>query len=48
MAVILRAGHRRWGVEMFGDNFGTTQTGGIVVYVNGALVRHCPLACVCR
>ena len=31
-------GHRRWGTELFGDNFGTTQNGGLVVYVNGALV----------
>ena len=26
------------GTELFGDNFGTTQAGGFVVYVNGALV----------
>jgi len=31
-------GHRRWGEELFGDNFGVTQHGGLVVYVNGALV----------
>jgi hypothetical protein len=30
--------HNTWGTELFGDNFGTTQNGGLVVYVNGALV----------
>lgn len=30
--------HRRWGTELLGDHFGTTQNGGLVVYVNGALV----------
>ena len=34
-------GHRRWGTELLGDHFGTTQNGGCVVWVNGALV---PLA----
>eukprot|EP01048_Picozoa_sp_COSAG05_P011799 COSAG05_NODE_1137_length_5751_cov_9.852619_2_plen_138_part_00 len=31
-------GHRRWGTELFGDKFGTTQNGGLVTWVNGALV----------
>ena len=31
-------GHRRWGTELFGDHFGTTQDGGCLVWVNGALV----------
>jgi len=30
--------HRSWGTELLGDHFGTTQNGGLVVYVNGALV----------
>ena len=31
-------GHRAWGTKLFGDSFGTTQNGGLVLYVNGALV----------
>jgi hypothetical protein len=30
--------HRRFGEELLGDNFGPTQHGGLIVYVNGALV----------
>jgi hypothetical protein len=33
-------GHARWGTALFGDHFGTTESGGLVVYVNGALVRR--------
>lgn len=33
-----KRGHRRWGTELFGDHFGTTQDGGLVCWVNGALV----------